>query len=262
MNTLEFKWTISRGRDTYGYNICSLYLDGRKVAACNGGGYDMKGTSLGNFIARAYADRLRALTPEQMPEQSHWESDRKKRCGGQCYETYTAALLDAIERDQEEAFEKSVKLELYDRDTDKCPHCGADTFWGPDAGKRINDGRYFYGLTFHDPNFDPGKAVIGEGCTDRTLARSIDGESQEGKTVEQAEAEGASFGLERYQAFYTASSKIPTERHTVPLIDGGCGFSSVEKIMEAIGLTLEGVRTRSRKSDIYILHDSRKEVKQ
>lgn len=44
---LQFKWTISRGRDTYGYNICSLYVDGKKVSGCSGGGYDMMGTCLG-----------------------------------------------------------------------------------------------------------------------------------------------------------------------------------------------------------------------
>jgi len=174
-NTLEFKWTVSRGRNTYGYNICSLYVDGRKVSACNGGGYDMKGTALGDFIARRYADRLRKLQPTQK----------------------------------------------------------------------------FYGLSYHDPNYDPGKAVVGSECTDRTL-----GQNSTGKTVEEAEAAGESLGLERYQAFYKASSHIPTEQHTVPLIDGACGFSSVEKIMQALGLSLEGLNTRSRRRDMYLLHDN------
>lgn len=183
---LHFKWTISRARDTYGYNVCTLHADGRKVARCNGGGYDMKGTCLGDFIAKHYADRLNALTPDDMPENSH--------------------------------------------------------------------GRYFYGLTFHDPNYDPGKAVIGADCDDRTFGGA------EGETVEQAEAEGKTVGLERYQAFYRASNKTPTERHNVPLIDGACGMSSVERIMKAIGLTLEYVpgpkRSRSNSGN-YILHDSK-----
>src|SRR5690349_7553312 len=72
--TLEFKWTISRGRDTYGYNVCILYADGRKVARCNGGGYDMQGTCLGNFIASHYADRLLALTPDR-----HYDYESKTR---------------------------------------------------------------------------------------------------------------------------------------------------------------------------------------
>jgi hypothetical protein len=51
---LHFKWTISRGRDTDGYNICSLLVDGNKVASCMGGGYDMQGTALGNWLQDAF----------------------------------------------------------------------------------------------------------------------------------------------------------------------------------------------------------------
>ena len=58
---LKFKWTVSRGRDTYGYNICSLYVDGNKVSSCDGGGYDMKGTALGNWITDIFQDKLRKL---------------------------------------------------------------------------------------------------------------------------------------------------------------------------------------------------------
>jgi hypothetical protein len=200
MTTLEFRWTVSRGRDSYGYNICSLYVDGRKVSSCNGGGYDMQGTALGNWIAKAYADRLLALQPADMPEQSHWE-----------------------------------------------PAKNAKRF---NDGKRVSDGRYFYGLTYHDPNYDPGKAVVGKDTSDRTMGGT------EGETVEQAEAAGKSLGLERYQAFYSASSKVPTDRHTVPLIDGACGISSVQSIMKAIGLELQYVPTRSRRDSVYTLIDN------
>lgn len=58
---LEFKWTTSKGRDTYGYNICSLYVDGKKVTSCNGGGYDMKGTCLGEFIKMQFLEDLKKL---------------------------------------------------------------------------------------------------------------------------------------------------------------------------------------------------------
>ncbi|RPI52623.1 MAG: hypothetical protein EHM49_05270 [Deltaproteobacteria bacterium] len=119
---LEFKWTVSRGRDTYGYNICSLYVNGQKVSSCNGGGYDMEGTALGNWIARAFKNEL-------------------------------------------------LKLKI------------------PMHRRNGQDVQEYYGLSFHDPN-------------------------------------------------YGASSKVPTERHTVPLIDGACGKSSVENILNAIGLEL------------------------
>jgi hypothetical protein len=72
VSQLHFKWTISRGRDTYGYNICTLLVDGRKAASCTGGGYDMQGTCLGNSLQGNFQEALRsrfskelaAVTPE------------------------------------------------------------------------------------------------------------------------------------------------------------------------------------------------------
>ena len=60
-DTLRFKYTTSRGRDTYGYNICSLYVNGRKAYSCNGGGYDMKGTVFANYIQNNYQEQLLKL---------------------------------------------------------------------------------------------------------------------------------------------------------------------------------------------------------
>jgi hypothetical protein len=57
----EFKWTISRGRDTYGYNICTLYINGEKVSSCSGGGYDMQGTALGDWIEMQFPEELKTL---------------------------------------------------------------------------------------------------------------------------------------------------------------------------------------------------------
>ena len=58
---LKFKWTVSRGRETYGYNIVSLYVDGQKVSSCNGGGYDMQGTALGKWVMDNFQDKTRKL---------------------------------------------------------------------------------------------------------------------------------------------------------------------------------------------------------
>ena len=88
----------------------------------------------------------------------------------------------------------------------------------------------FYGLTFHDPNYDPGQRVIG------------------GETIEEREEAGKSFGLERYQSFYAESSKTPTPKHIIPSINGACGFSSVERILKAIGCCLEYIPTRGNNS--------------
>src|SRR3972149_5435570 len=55
---LQFKWTQSRGRNTDGWNICSLYFDGKKVSRTCGGGYDMQGAAFGIFLTEKYQDRL------------------------------------------------------------------------------------------------------------------------------------------------------------------------------------------------------------
>jgi hypothetical protein len=135
----------------------TLYVDGDKASRCNGGGYDMKGTVLGHWIATTFKDQLLGL-----------------------------------------------------KET-------------------------FYGLTFHDPNYDPSKEVI------------------EGQSIAERENAGKSLGLERYQAFYSASSKLPTEKHVVPQIDGATGFSSVERILKAIGYSLAWVPSRNNKRDLYTL---------
>lgn len=168
---LDFKWTVSRGRDTYGYNICSLWVDGRKVSACNGGGYDMEGTSLGIWAARMFRDRLLTLREP------------------------------------------------------------------------------FYGLCFIDPSFDPGKVVF-------NYAPVFGKDEDSGKTVEQLEAEGKSLGLERYQASYFGTSKTPTEKHIYPEIDGACGKSSVQAILNAIGLSMVFVK-QSKNETIYLLVDNK-----
>lgn len=55
---IRTKWTTSRGYETYGYNICSLYIGQKKCFSCNGGGYDMEGTVI--------ADMMKALFPKEL----------------------------------------------------------------------------------------------------------------------------------------------------------------------------------------------------
>jgi hypothetical protein len=251
--SITIRWGTSRGQDTYGYTTCSLRNQrGKRVAACNGGGYDMRGTVLGNWIARTFANELCALTPAQMDPQSHWQPKHARQCDGKCAEDYRAAFTNAVAGEiNTVAGETPEPAPLPDLPDDcfECPVCKGATRASRD-GKRIDEGRYFYGLTFHDPDYDPGKAVIGKDCSDRTFS----GQSN-GKTVEQAEKDGDTVGLERYQAFYSASSKVPTERHRIPLIDGACGVSSVMRILNAIGLSLEKVHDSS-KLDIYVIREA------
>lgn len=80
---LTFKTTTSRGRDTYGYSIVSLYVDGVKTTSCNGGGYDMQGTALALYLQREYQERLmsiadRAYTTRTQNEDMTWEKVENK----------------------------------------------------------------------------------------------------------------------------------------------------------------------------------------
>lgn len=254
--TISIRWGTSRGRDTYGYTTYVLRNDrGVKVAGCNGGGYDMRGTVVGHWITAAFPDELRALKPKDMPENSHWQHERARICADKCHEEAHAKFMDALAASCEGADKiPGPDHKKLAEDCWECPVCGGKTVPSRD-GKRIDDGHYFYGLTFHDPNYDPGKAVIGKDCTDRTLTKK-DGQS-EGKTVEQAEKENVSFGLERLQAVYRASCKHATKRHTIPSIDGACGFDTVLKILNAIGLTLRKVHDTS-KLDVYSIEQYKK----
>jgi len=58
---LRIKYGTSRAANTYGYGLVSLYDGGKKVAACNGGGYDMRGTVFGEWLEKTYQERLVAL---------------------------------------------------------------------------------------------------------------------------------------------------------------------------------------------------------
>ena len=133
MYNLKFKWTTSKAQNSYGYNICTLFVNNERRTRCNGGGYDMQGTCLGNWIARQFEKNLLKFKKD------------------------------------------------------------------------------FYGLTFHNPNWKPSEEII------------------------EREEQGKSLGLERYQDFYRQSSKLPTKKHTIPQIDGACGFNSVENILNHIG---------------------------
>lgn len=55
---LKFNWSVSRAYDTQGYNVCTLRANGRKVGNCNGGGYDLQGTALAEFVMGQYGKRL------------------------------------------------------------------------------------------------------------------------------------------------------------------------------------------------------------
>lgn len=62
---LRIVWGVSRGRDTYGYNTCTAYVDGNKIARCMGGGYDMTGTVLGDVMEHLFKEELQHFADKQ-----------------------------------------------------------------------------------------------------------------------------------------------------------------------------------------------------
>lgn len=74
---LTERWSISRGRDTYGYNICTIEVSDHFGAGqdlrhtrgqCKGGGYDMAGTSLALCLTQipGIQTRLSALSDDAL----------------------------------------------------------------------------------------------------------------------------------------------------------------------------------------------------
>ena len=61
LTRLDLSWSVSRGRDTYGYNICRLddCTTGKRYRT-SGGGYDMVGTVFGKWLAETFQDELKA----------------------------------------------------------------------------------------------------------------------------------------------------------------------------------------------------------
>lgn len=82
--TLTFKFGTSRAADSYGYNLVSLWVDGKKVSSCNGGGYDMKGTALGDWIMKQFPEELKKLPAHNGADNTgyyglrFWDTEKKE----------------------------------------------------------------------------------------------------------------------------------------------------------------------------------------
>jgi len=62
MKYLHIKRTISKARDSYGYNILTL-IDGDKKYNTVGGGYDMLGTVFAKWLQENYLDTIISKLP-------------------------------------------------------------------------------------------------------------------------------------------------------------------------------------------------------
>ena len=61
-DTVLFTYGVSRGRDTYGYNMVTLSSNTGKRFRAMGGGYDMHGQVMGEYVQfNESPDRLRAV---------------------------------------------------------------------------------------------------------------------------------------------------------------------------------------------------------
>lgn len=100
VKNLHFKWTISKGQNTYGYNICTLYVDGVKVSKCIGGGYDMQGTCLANWLAKSYENSLIELSLKSILNAGikHASELPSQYCKGSELIKYTNDLKDGNNR--------------------------------------------------------------------------------------------------------------------------------------------------------------------
>lgn len=203
----------------------------------------MRGTVVGDWMTAVLGKALLRLGEWEMPEHTEWEGERARVCTGECWETYQRVALTRVQEQADGVAGVGMPaMAKLAEDCFECPVCKGGTRQSWD-GKRVNKGRYFYGLAFHDPNYKAGRAIVGKDCSDRTF-----GGGAVGQTVEEAEAAGKLFGLERYQAFYSASSKFPTRRHRVPSFDGACGFGEVVKVLAALGLALKRLDRNERRS--------------
>lgn len=74
--TPAFKFSTSKGRDTYGYRICTISDEHGKGRAC-GGGYDLFGTALGEWMENAFTAELLELAKHSAG--GTWDSATNKR---------------------------------------------------------------------------------------------------------------------------------------------------------------------------------------
>jgi hypothetical protein len=114
---LSLKWSVSRGRETSGYNICTVRDEDGKAYRCNGGGFDMVGTSFGLWLAENYQNELMKLPDErgvQNESRKYYgmsKSERKGKpyvyldggCGLECMIRIADAIGLRVTRDYDRA---------------------------------------------------------------------------------------------------------------------------------------------------------------
>ena len=84
-HVLRIKWSTSRGRDTYGWNVCTLTDEttGKRFRT-TGGGYDMAGTVFGDWLEAEAQDALSALPDEELTYGARRRADGTVSLDGAC----------------------------------------------------------------------------------------------------------------------------------------------------------------------------------
>ena len=86
---LEFTQGESKGRETYGWATCSLRVHPfGLVASCKGGGFDMQGTCLGEWMNSQFEAELQKLT--------HWTPAKGRDHSMGHYGIYRAASNGSV----------------------------------------------------------------------------------------------------------------------------------------------------------------------
>lgn len=72
IHSVSISWSISRGRETYGWNICrATSRQTGKTYRTMGGGYDMVGTVVGDWFAAEYQAELQAMKEQAQAKGGH-----------------------------------------------------------------------------------------------------------------------------------------------------------------------------------------------
>ena len=119
LENVQISWGVSRGRDTYGYNICRAYSPHlNKTFRTCGGGYDMIGTVIGEFLATAFQEELKAFHNEAVPyaQTKHYKHpefygmffrpDGTAYCDGACGIESMLRIAKAIGLDYQRTYNK------------------------------------------------------------------------------------------------------------------------------------------------------------
>ena len=97
INHLSLSWSVSKGANTYGYNICRL--DDRnngKRFRCMGGGYDMIGTVFGEWLQHYYQAELLKIKDGGFYGMTYLANKNKVSIDGACGIESMIRIAEAI----------------------------------------------------------------------------------------------------------------------------------------------------------------------